>query len=196
MKYDEDLQQDIPIGRDGSYSLPDPTVNEAVEAAIYDQIAERATGYPENQEVPRHHKALAFKGLYQREVEVDPDADLFGDEIPVIDEIGSGIEADFVIRHILRQPTQSELNSYRRKSSATNQVKPGKRGRQIVATRSGLKNAAMFYDLWLVRIDGASVDGQGWSNDNRAAFAAIVDPLLKKKVVEQLVAKLTDGLSD
>jgi hypothetical protein len=194
-KRDEDLQQEVPIRPDGSYSLPDPTANDTVDAKFYDEICESNSGF-ETTELSAFQKSAAVHALWKREIYIGDDQDPFADEVVVLDEIGSGDDPDFVISHVLRQPKTSELDSYRRKSAANSHVKPGKRGRQILVTRSNLKSLAAFYDLWIVRIDGATVEGQTWSENDRTGFLAMVDPIVKRKVVAELFDAVTTAARD
>lgn len=194
-KRDADLQQEIPIGQDGSYSLPDPTANDTVDAALYDEIVVENKGF-DNVELSAFHKSSAVQALWKREIYIDDDADPFDDEIAIVDEVGSGDLPDFTILHVMRQPKPSELDSYRRKAAANSQVKPGKRGRQILVTRSNLRSLSAFYDLWLVRIAGAAVEGRAWSEGERTAFLAAVDPLVKRKVVAELAEAIGSAARD
>ena len=194
LERDRGLQTEIPIGRDGSYQMPDPTAAEDVDARLYDQLTVSTTGYGGN--VPTSHKAAAIRGLYQREISIADDADIFGDEIAVTEEIGSGAEPDFTITHVLRQPTEEELRQYRRKKATSGEIKPGKRGRQIFVTRSNLKAAAAFYDQLMTAVHGAHVGGETFRDDLRPVFVNTIDPLIKKDVMTEFVNKLTQGLSD
>lgn len=178
---DRDLQSEIPIGKDGSYKLPDPTATEDVDVALYDKIVTAVSGYPG--EVPASHKSAVITGLYRRDIDVEEGADIFADIVPIVEEIGTGDEPDFVIRHFMRQPTEDELRKFRRRNSA-GEIKPGKRGRQRFVTKSSLRLAVEYYDLWLERIDGVKpADGQ-------------VDPLIKRQVVQTLVDAISGGLLD
>ena len=195
LKRDADLQQEIPIGQDGSYSLPDPTASDTVDAALYDEIVAENSGF-ETVELSPFHKSAAVQALWNREIYIDDDADPFAEEILVVDEVGGSDLPDFTVHHVMRQPKVSELDSYRRKAAANSQVKPGKRGRQILVTRSNLRSLIAFYDLWLVRIERATVDGREWSEDQRTAFLAAVDPLVKRKVVAALTDEIGAAVRD
>lgn len=190
---DADLLTEIPIGKDGGYALPDPTINDEIDAKYFDQVKVEVTGY--DGEMPEQHKAEAFKGLYAREIYVDEDFELSHETVPVIEEIGSGLEPDFSIVHVMRPPTEGELKIYRRKSSA-GEIKPGKRGRQKFVTSSNLRTAMSFYAQWLVDLVGATVEGKTWTDENRAAFIAHVDPLIQRQVVGAVVDAYTAKLSD
>lgn len=194
LKRDDELQTAIPIAKDGSYSMPDPTLNDEVDAKYYDAIAVSATGY--TGEIPELHKAKAFQGLYLREIDVAEDADIFADEVPVIEEIGGGVVPDFTITHVMRQPTESEIKAYRRKMSVTHEVKPGKRGRQSLVSRSNLKLAMQYYALWLVRIEGATVNDETYCERNRDIFLQTVDPIIQRHVVTAFANAITNELLD
>ncbi|MCC6328998.1 MAG: hypothetical protein IT174_10810 [Acidobacteria bacterium] len=191
-KRESDLEQEVPMKADGSYALPDPTVAEAVNAELYDKLVTETAG--EEIEIWDVHKSQALESLYSSEIEVEGDA--LGEEVVIAEEIGSGDWADFTVRHILRRPTRAELDSYRRKAAVGSYVKPGKRGRQILVTRSNLKNIVPFYDLWTERVDGATVDGEVFSEGNKLKFVGQVDPLVKRKVVQVFAEAIVQKLSD
>lgn len=193
MQRDADLHKEIPIGRDGSYALPDPTLNEEVDARYFDLVKLNVTGY--EGEMPEQHKATAFNGLYLREIYVDEDFKLTDETVPVLEEIGNGAEPDFTVLHNMRPPTESEIKLYRRKS-ASGELKPGKRGRQKFVTQSNLKTAMGFYSNWLLDIAGATVGGKTWTEEDRPAFIAHVDPLIQRQVVNAVVEAYTAKLSD
>lgn len=195
LERDAELQTEIPIGKDGGYQLPDPTLNEAVDAKYFDLVKVGEEGYGYAGTIPEQHKAAAFNGLYKREIYVDESFDFAAAEIAVLEEIGSGIEPDYTIVHVMRPPTEAELKLYRRKSSG-GEIKPGKRGRQIFKTASNLRAAMSFYAQWLTRIDGATVEGREYSDADRAVFIAHVDPLIQRQVVNAVVEAYTAQLSD
>lgn len=188
---EEELQSDIPIGKDGSFQMPDPTANEEIDARFYDLLAVEAEGYKGT--IPAAHKAAAIQGLYLREIYVDDDADQFADEVPVTEEIGQGDEPDFTITHVMRQPTEAELKRYRRRSS-NGQIKPGKRGKQRFVSRSTLANAVEHYDLWCVEIRGVTL--KATPQFDQADLKNAVDKLIKRQVVSALVDAIVGGLLD
>jgi hypothetical protein len=190
---EDEIQSEIPIAKDGSFSLPDSTVSEETDAKYYDLIAVKTDGYKGT--IPTAHKAAAFLGLFRREIYLDPDCDIFGDEVTVLEEIGSGDEPDFTIRHTLRQPTEAELKKCRQANSG-GRLMPDKRGRQKLVTSSNLRSAMRYYNTWLVRIDGATAGGSAFSSDKRDEFVDLVDPLIQRKVVNVLVDELTGSLLD
>lgn len=190
---DGELQTEIPIGKDGGYALPDPTINEAIDARYFDLVKVAVTGYPGD--VPEQHKAAAFGGLYAREIYVDDDFDCDADRIMVLEEIGTGVNPDFTVAHIMRPPTEGELKLYRRKSAA-GEIKPGKRGRQMFVTSSNLKTAMSFYAQWLISIEGATIGGRKTEGEPTAVLTAHVDPLIQRQVVNAVVEAYTAKLSD
>lgn len=194
LEREDELQVDIPISKDGSYTLPDPTVNEEIDARYFDRIVVESKGYAGD--IPELHKAAAFQGLYKREYYVDENADIFADEIPVIEEIGGGAVPDFTVRHVMRQPTEAEIKVYRRKASSSTAVKPGKRGRQVITTKSSLRTGMQHYALWLARVEGATVGGETFTAENREAFIATIDPLVQRKVVAEFADAVSNELLD
>jgi hypothetical protein len=190
---EDELQPEIPIAKDGSFALPDATAQEETDAQYYDRIVIKTDGY--QGAVPVPHKAAAFQGLFRREIYLDPECDIFGDEITILEEIGAGDEPDFIIRHTLRQPTEAELKKCRQSSSG-GRLLPDKRGRQKLVTSSNLRSSMRFYNSWLVRIEGATAGGAVYSPEKREEFIAQVDPLIQRKVVSTLVDELTGGLLD
>lgn len=193
LEREDELQTEIPIGRDGGYALPDPTVNEEIDAKYFDLVKVEVTGY--DGEVPEQHKATAFNGLYAREIYVDEAFDLTDETVPVIEEIGSGAEPDFTVVHVMRPPTEGEIKLYRRKS-AKGELKPGKRGRQKFVTTSNLKTAMSFYSQWLVKVTGATINGDDTQYLPGPTLTAHVDPLIQRLVVNAVVEAFTAKLSD
>lgn len=187
------IPNEIPLGKDGSYAIPDPTATEATDAKFYDKIAVEADGYGDR-EIPVSHKAAAFQGLYVRDIYVDEDQDLFADEIIVTEEIGPSDDPEFVIRHVLSVDEQ-RLQKARRKF-AGGRLEHDRRGRQKYVAEQNLAASMEFYRAWLVRIDGATVNGEEFSAENRDQFIATVDPLIQRKVVRTLVDELTGRLLD
>lgn len=188
---EEDLQNEIEIGKKGNFQMPDPTASEDADAKIYDLIKIETEGYAGT--VPAAHKAAAFQGLYVREIYIDEETDVFGEQVDVLEEFGTGDEPDFTIVHRMRQPAESELKKYRRRT-ATGEIKPGKRGKQRFISRSTLRNAVEHYDLWCIDVDGVRLDRTA-SADSLARIAA-VDPLIKRRVVQTLVEEITGSLLD
>lgn len=193
LEREDELQPEIPIAKDGSFAMPDTLAQEEIDAKYYDKIVVKTEGYKGN--IPAAHKAAAFQGLYRREIYLDPESDIFGDVVTVLEEIGAGDEPDFVIRHVLRQPSEAELKKYRQ-STTGGRLMPDKRGRQKLVTSSNLRAAMRFYSLIMTGIGGATVGGENFSAEKRDEFLAVVDPLIQRKVVGVLVDELTGGLLD
>lgn len=188
---EDELQSDIPLSKDGSFEMPDPTANEEIDARFYDKLICSVEGYAGS--VPAAHKAAAIAGLHLREVYIPEDADPFADVVSIVEEIGQGDEPDFTIVHLMRQPAEAELKRYRRRSS-NGQIKPGKRGKQRFISKSTLKNAVEHYDLWCTDIKGARLDDT--ANADLAALKNAVDPLIKRQVVQTLAEAIIGGLLD
>jgi len=186
LERDKQIQQEIPIAKDGSYQVPDPTATEDADAVLYDQIKIESTGY--TGEIPTRHKSAAIEGIYTRDIAIDPDCDIYGEELVVLEEIGgTADEPDFVVKHILRQPTEAELKKIRSRSAG--QMKPGKRGRQTFVTNSDLRSAMTNYAAWLIRIEGTTVN-------DRETSLALVDPIIQRRVVGVVVDAVNNALLD
>jgi hypothetical protein len=190
---DKEIEVEIPIAKDGSYSLPDPTETEEIDAAYYDKIQIEATGY--EGPIPAQHKASAFQGLYIREIYIPEECDIFGSEITVLEEIGGSDEPDFTITHVIAQPEESDLRKLRKKLS-NGHIAPDKRGRQKFVRSSSLKTTMQHYSSWMKRVEGATVAGETYSAENRDAFLATVDPLIQQRVINVVVEELTGKLLD
>lgn len=193
LERESEMQVEVPMGKDGGFAIPDPTLNDEIDAKYFDLFKIEVTGFKGT--MMEQHKAEALKGMLQREVYVDEDFELDHETVPVLEEIGNGVEPDFTVLHTMRPPTESELKLYRRKS-ANGEIKPGKRGRQKFVSRSNLKAAMSFYAQWLVEITGATIDGKGWTDEDRAVFIAHVNPLVQRQVVDAVVEAYTVKLSD
>lgn len=137
--------------------------------------------------IPMAHKSTAISGLYAAKCEVERAEDegfnLDGDTYTIRQEIGASETPDFVIRHELRQPTESELRDYNRRASTATQV-TGSRKRKI-RVRTNLKADVELYDKLAVSIAGCTPP------DPRAC-----DPIFKRQVVQTLLSSLTASLSD
>ena len=194
LKREAELKTEIGISKDGSYNLPDETEQEQLDAQYYDAVKQDATGYGAR-EIPTLHKATAFQGLFKSSIEVDENCDIFDEEITVIEEIGGDDEPDFVVRHVLRQPDEKELNKLR-KIFRNSKITPDKNGRQKIVTASNLRQAMSFYAAYLVRLDGAKVEGSAFSDERRQDFINNVNVLTQRVVIRVFVEKLSGSLSD
>lgn len=185
------LSIEIEIGRDGSYSLPDPSADEDANAWLYDKIALQSDGY--NSTVPSLHKSAVVQALYRHDFYVDETANPFDDEICVVEEI----EGDQIIavHHIFRQPSESELRSYRRRMQSGS-IRPGRRGKQMFVMKSTLRSATDFYDQWLKHITNVTIDGRTFSDANRGEFLAAIDPLIKRSAVTAFANFILSSLQD
>lgn len=190
----DELEVEIPIAKDGSYSIPDATAQEEIDAKYSEKIrASDPTGYKGN--IPQAHSAAAFQALFQREIYVDPDCDIFGDELVVIEEVGSGDEPDYVIKHFVRAPDEKELKKVRQKLN-NGQMKPDKRGRQKYVEKSKLRAGMAYYAAWFLRMDGAKIDERAFAPERRDEFLSEINALSQFAVVKAIVQELTGNLLD
>lgn len=185
------LTIEIEIGRDGSYSLPDPASEDDANAWLYDKIALDAHGYPAD--IPTLHKSAVVQALYRHDFYLDENANPFDDEIRVVEEIEG--DQTIEVHHIFRQPSESELRSYRRRMQSGS-IRPGRRGKQMFVMKSTLRSATEFYDQWLRHITNVTIDGQTFSEENRREFLAAIDPLIKRSAVTAFANFILASLQD
>lgn len=179
------LQTEIVIDKDGGAELPDSSLTESANVALFDQCVVESKGY--KGVVPAAHKAAVITGMYQSYIELDEDSDIFGDEVTIRQEIGGDSEPEYVILHVLRQPTEDELRKYKA-STGGGRILPGKRGKQVIKTHSNLRKASEFYDKLCVRVEGVTCES--------GPAVDAVDLLIKREVVGTFVKELTDNLLD
>lgn len=184
---DAELQVPVEMAKDGSYKLPDPTATDEVDCKLFDQVNTSATEFPERA------KAAFIRGLYKREVYVADSATAFDDQIDVIEEIGGDPPA-FTVIHGFRQPTEEELRSWRRRMQ-TGEVRPGKRGRQQFVTRSNLRTAIEFYDRWCIGLCNVRLEHSP-SEPGLETLKSLVDPLIKRMVVQEFANFILEALQD
>lgn len=189
----DDLAVEVPIAKDGSYSVPDATEQETIDAKYAEKIRVDQQGY--NGNIPTAHSAAAFNALFQREIYVDPDCDIFGEEITVIEEIGGDDEPEFVIKHIIKTPDEKQLKNARQ-VFGRGRIYPDKRGRQKYVEKSNLRSAMRIYSEWLDRQEGSSVNNESFSAENRESFINETNALTQRKVVQVVVQELTGNLLD
>ena len=189
----DELEVEVPIAKDGSYAIPDATEQEEIDARYSEEIRIETTGY--NGTIPTSHSSAAFQGLFQREIYVDPDCDIFGDEIIVLEEIGGDDEPDFVIKHIVRSPEEKELKKIRQKLN-NGRLHPDKRGRQKYIEKAKLRSMMDYYSSWFLRMEGAKIDERQYSPERREEFVNETNALTQMAVVKAVVQELTGNLLD
>jgi hypothetical protein len=182
---DRALQTEITFAKDGSFDLPDDNRETEANAALYDAIGGKTTGYGNS--IPNiFHKSAAIKALYDHNIELDDFSEVFDEAVCIKQEIGGDDEPEFVIKHFLRQPSESELREYK-KATANNRLIPGKRGKQTFIGKSNLRSAVAFYDKLFTDLEGA---------EKSEDCLAHIDALVKARVVTVFVYELTGALSD
>lgn len=189
-----EINQDIEIDKKGGYALPNPTELEEIDAKFYDRIVvTEATGY--ERAIPELHKATVFQSVLERNIYVAEGCDVYGDEITVIEEVGSGDEPDFVIEHKLRGATEAKVKAFRRKNN-NRKIDRARNGKQKLVQPSQLKPAMDFYRSLMTGMEGAKVGDQAYSDDVRETFLAHVNPLVQRAVVKAYIEELTGNLLD
>ncbi len=192
---------------------------EGANAKLWDKVAKQVQGYkaagvskddwadvtPElAAKIPSGHKNAAISGIYAARCVVERDSDdgfnLDGESYIIRQEIGTGDEPSYVVRHTLRQPTESERREYDKAAGKASQVF-GSRKRKI-RFRTNLKAEVALYDKLIERVDGATVRGQSWdsytaeSKEQLGGFIGIIDPIFKRQAVQALLSSLSASLSD
>ena len=194
LEREDELDTEIPVGRDGSYSLPDATAIEEIDAKYHKMICVDNSGYGDH-EIPTIHRAKAFQGLFEREIYVDEDCDIFDEEMTVIEEIGSGDEPDFTLRHKIVVPDEKELKKIRRLFN-NGKLKPGKRGRQTFVQHSNLRTIMKYFAQYYAGTSGAKIGEQTYSPERRDEFIANINPLIQRSILKAVIEKLTGNLLD
>ncbi len=182
---------EIEIDSDGSYCLPDPSADEEANTWLYDQIVLKTEGYNESNNIPAFHKSAVIQAIYRRDYFPAEENSPWDEQIAIIEEFTDGS----AVRHIFRQPTENELRQYRRKMQSGS-LKPGKRGRQTFRMQPTLRSAADFYDMWLIKIENATVSGNSYDDNRRPEFLQFIDPLAKRAAVQSFANLILAALQD
>lgn len=144
------------------------------------------------------HKSTAIRTLYAGYCEIEGAEDgitIGADTWTIKHEIGlSRDNPDFVVKHILREPTEAERLKYNQTSTRTIVVKGAKRPQRHLQTK--LKPPADLYDALVEDIQGATVNGSEYRDGNRKDFLAAVDPIWKRLVILILMNTLEAQISD
>lgn len=148
-----------------------------IDAMCFDLVKIKANGF--DGELFEPQKAKIFNGIYMRRIYVRDDWDQQA-PVPVIEEIGSPgfSEPDFTITHLCRRPSEGEIELWRKLPARLSLASAASHNLSL------MKPAMRFYAKWLVRIDGASVTGQLYTDDRRSDFINHVDPLIQRRVVD------------
>lgn len=115
-------------------------------------------------------------------------------EIRVCLSLGDKAAPTSEITHILRRPNEGEWTAYRRGIQRTIQV----RGTQLprYKTTTNLAVACAFYDSLVTGIEGATLNGESYSQANRDAFLQAIDPIHKRVVARTFAEHWAADLSD
>lgn len=176
--------------------------SQAANAKLWDKVCLGVTGYriggqlatefvavsPElAAKIPLAHKHAAISGLYLAKCTLEAGEEegfsLDGDSYVIRQTLGDENAPSFVLLHTLRQPTEAELREYNKRASTATSVS-GARKRKI-RIRTNLKADVELYDKLATALSGATPpDPRG------------VDPILKRQVVQTLIAGLNASLLD
>jgi hypothetical protein len=142
---------------------------------------------------------MAIRALYAGSCEIEGDEDsvsIGADTWTIRQNIGTDDEnPDYVVRHILREPTEAERQKFKASASRTSYVTGAKKMR--VRVKTNLKAHADLYDALIVAIDHATVaDRPFLGAENRSQFIAAIDPMWKRQIIQCLMSALEAQLSD
>lgn len=163
----------------------------ATEVAGYDMGDHNLDWVPVTEQVrslmPSEHKIRAVEAMYLCSAVVEKASTNGGGfplmgatEVSVQLNIGDMDDPSYTLNHVLRRPTESEWTAYRRGIQRILQVRGTKHPRYMM--QANLGTAVAFYDALLIRIEGATIDGQPFSAETREAFVRAVDPMHKRVI--------------
>lgn len=187
--------------------------DETANARLWDKIAVAVKGYKgiddwahlaeEHRAAMRPgHKVTAIRALYAGSCEIEGDEDsvsIGADTWTVKQNIGTDDEnPDYIVRHILREPTEAERQKFKASASRTSYVTGAKKMR--IRVRTNLKAHADLYDALIQGIEGATAV-KYWgdvAHDQglRSLFLKEVDPMWKRQIIQCLMSALEAQLSD
>lgn len=179
--------------------------DEAANARLWDALAASVKGYrlgkTDTQPVdawrnvdealktaiPAAHKSTAVRSMYAFVCEVERDEDegfTLGDaEWTVRQVFGDVDNPAYIVRHILRTPTESERRAFRQKSAQVSFTKGSRKQKTRIATN--LKAYVELYDALTLGLDGVT----GGGSDS-------LDPLWKRAAIDCLMRSFDASLSD
>lgn len=194
--------------------------DEMANARLWDAIATGVKGYRVNKAdgspvgdwrpltdelkraIPATHKAAAVRGMYQFTCETETGGDdegftLAAEDWTIKQTFGDADFPDYVVRHILRTPTENERREFKRKSSDVRFSKGQRKLKTKVVTH--LKAHVELYDLLTTDIQGATWDSGSATNHQvkmDKVDLKIIDPIWKRSVIDCLMREFEAGLSD
>jgi len=172
--------------------------DEVANSRLWDKICVAVKGYKDAAEwrdvtdadraaMRSGHKRTAILALYAGWCEIEGDEDgvsIGADTWTVVQNIGTKRDApNFVVRHILREPTEAERIKFKRSASSTSYVKGAKKNQ--VRVRTNLRAYVELYDALIDHVEGATTTP-----------IAVIDPIWKRQVIQCLVANLEAQISD
>lgn len=155
--------------------------------------------------IPSAHKAAAIRGLYQSACEIERDDEdegftLGADAWTIKQVFGDPDAPQFVIRHVMRTPAESERREFKRRAAQISFSKGQKRQKTRVTTN--LKAHVELYDALLTELQGVNFDGQTWETftakikDQMGAMVSAVDPIWKRQVIDCLMRSFEASAQD
>lgn len=144
------------------------------------------------------HKTMAVRAMYAGSCAVEDEGVEIGigaDTWTVKQSIGiSEEQPDYTVLHVLREPTESERNQFRRSASKVSFIRGSKRARTRI--NQDLTAFVKMYDALVVNVIGGTVGGKPFSECDRTQFLTAIDPTWKRLIVQTLMNAVEAALLD
>lgn len=182
---------------------------EAANARLWEKIVLKVKGYrgandwveltdEEKAQMRPGHKTAAIQALYAGSCEIEAAEEgipIGAETWTVIQKIGLTYDApDFVIRHILNEPTEEQRLKFKQKASSTLNLKGAQKPQVRVQTR--IKPHAELYDTLIQDVTGATVNGVEMGGSSRKDFLGSIDAIWKRLIIQTLMSALEAQISD
>lgn len=184
--------------------------DDEANARLWDKIALSIKGYRgmdvwqdvtdlERNTMRAGHKVAAIRAFYSATASIDNlDASigLSADLWRVKQSIGNDPEHPlFEIVHVLREPSESERTSFRRRATRISQIKGLKKPQTKITI--DLSAYVELYDQLVTDIENGSVNDKSFMDtSDKAAFLVAIDPTWKRIVVQRLMDAIEASLLD
>ena len=144
------------------------------------------------------HKTKAIQAMYlgTASVMAEEDEISLGSDTWIIRHlIGPNPEMPaYEIRHVLREPTETERLKYKRSASKVSFIRGAKRPRTKIT--QDLNAYVQIYDQLIQEMHGVTVQDKEWGQLDKSAFVAHLDPIWKRMVVLTLMNAIEAALLD
>lgn len=128
-------------------------------------------------------KSAVLTKLYECYCELNHSSD--HDELSRINQELFTRSSSFDVIHLLRKPSEAESRAFRTRI-VTGKFAQDEESREIVELHLNLSVAIEFYNLLIVGVEEATVDGKEFSAETRRTFLEVINPVYKLRVLEEL----------